>query len=223
MLNKKNLILLISAIIMLILSIVWTILVSNNIFYNIDNTIVNFVVNNRGNKNNILYYICRILTEIGFIYFIIPVIIVILILCKFDLKSFILAIGTLFQFIINTIIKNIIKRPRPDKLYHWMNESSFSYPSGHSMTSCFMYGFIIFIIIKSNFKNKTKIILSIISTLAILTVGFTRIILSVHYFSDVLGGFLWGVSLILFSVIIYNIFICKYNGLKNIILKHHKE
>ncbi len=223
MINKKNIILLISTIIILILSIVWSILVTNNVFYNIDNSIIEFIVSNRGNKNNLLYYLCRILTELGFIYFIIPLIIIILLLCKFDLKSLIFAFGVLFQFIINTIIKNIVKRPRPNELYHWMNESSFSYPSGHSMTSCFMYGFIVFIIFKSNLKNKTKIILSIMSFFAIIIVGITRIILSVHYFSDVIGGFLWGLSVILISVIIYNTFSFKYNGFKNKILKHHKE
>ena len=108
-------------------------------------------------------------------------------------------------YIINTIIKNIIQRPRPDIL-RLITETWYSFPSWHTMHAVALYWLII---ILSFFfiKNKTmKLIITIISLAMILWIATSRIYLWVHYFSDVLWWFL--ISL-LYLCIIKNIFFTK--------------
>ena len=108
-------------------------------------------------------------------------------------------------YLLNTIIKNIIQRPRPDIL-RLITETWYSYPSWHTMHAVALYWLII---ILSYFfiKNKTmKFIISIVSLLMILCIATSRIYLWVHYFSDVLW---WLLLSLLYLCIIKNIFFTK--------------
>ena len=94
---------------------------------------------------------------------------------------------------LNLLLKNILQRPRPTE-FRLINETGYSFPSGHSMISMAFYGFIIYLIYKY-VKNK-KIKYTLITALSILIffIGISRIYLGVHYTSDVLGGFLISIS-----------------------------
>ena len=113
-----------------------------------------------------------------------------------------IAINLLMQSILNLSIKSIFQRPRPIE-YKLIEESGYSFPSGHSMASMAFYGFIIYLVYK-NIKNKyIKWSLIVLLTLLIITIGFSRIYLGVHYTSDVLGGFLLTIAyLMLYTSII---------------------
>ena len=186
------------------LFITWSILVGNNVLNNVDNNIVSFVVSFRGEKYGAIYWISRIITELGFVYVMIFIFVLFFIFSRINIYSLILSLGTLTNYLANFIVKIIVRRPRPLEEFRWMSESSFSYPSSHTMCSTFLYGFLAYIIYKSNLKNKYKYPLMILSILVIFIVGFSRIILSVHYFSDVVGGFLFGVSFVMLSIILDN-------------------
>lgn len=101
----------------------------------------------------------------------------------------------------NIILKNIFLRPRPIVSYYI--ENGYSFPSGHSTIAVAFYGFIIYFLL-SNFKNNKKINTSVFFIiLLILLIGLSRIYLGAHYFSDVLGGFILGLSIFLFVVFIF--------------------
>lgn len=107
--------------------------------------------------------------------------------------------------ILNQLLKRIVQRPRPEK-FRIINESGYSFPSGHSMISMAFYGFLIYLIYK-NVKNKyLKWSLMIILGLLIISIGISRIYLGVHYTSDVLAGFLISIS----YLIIYTSIISKF-------------
>ena len=101
--------------------------------------------------------------------------------------------------LLNQILKYIIQRPRPTE-YRIIDESGYSFPSGHSMVSAAFYGFLIYLIFK-NVKNKyLKWGLIILLSFLIIMIGTSRIYLGVHYTSDVLAGFLISISyLIVFT------------------------
>ena len=100
-----------------------------------------------------------------------------------------ISVNSINSVIINSIFKRIIRRERPIVL-HLIEETGFSFPSGHSMAAMSFYGFLIYLIAKSNFNKYTKIIyISLLSTIIIL-VGISRIYLGVHYASDIIGGYL---------------------------------
>ena len=89
---------------------------------------------------------------------------------------------------LNTILKNIVQRPRPTE-YRIINETGYSFPSGHSMVSMAFYGYLIYLIFKLVKNKKIKIPLIIILSILIGSIGISRIYLGVHYTSDVLAGF----------------------------------
>lgn len=111
--------------------------------------------------------------------------------------SGVLIISTIF----NNVLKVIFCRERPDVL-KLVFEDSYSFPSGHTMASVSMYGILIYILIKSNINKKLKVILiSILSILPIL-VGLSRVYLGAHYISDIIGGFLVSIILLLIETYI---------------------
>lgn len=100
----------------------------------------------------------------------------------------------------NRIIKALVKRPRPPQIYHLVKETNYSFPSGHSMSAMIGYGLLIIEVYQSSLKYK-KLIMTLLAMM-ILLIGLSRIYLGVHYFSDVIGGFLLSLSYLLF--IYYN-------------------
>lgn len=105
---------------------------------------------------------------------------------------------------LNQVLKHIIQRPRPTE-FRIINESGYSFPSGHSMVSAAFYGFLIYLIYKKVKNKYLKWSLITILSILIILIGTSRIYLGVHYTSDVIGGFLVAVSyLIIYTSIIKN-------------------
>ena len=99
--------------------------------------------------------------------------------------------------ILNQTLKSLLQRPRPTG-FRIINETGYSFPSGHSMISMAFYGFLIYLIYK-NVKNKyLKFTLIIILFILIISIGLSRIYLGVHYTSDVLAGFLLSIAYLIF-------------------------
>lgn len=88
------------------------------------------------------------------------------------------------------ITKILLHRQRP--LDALVTEKSFSFPSGHSLISMALYGLLIYIICLNFEKKSQKITIISIGTIIILLIGISRLYLGVHYFSDVLGGYIIG-------------------------------
>ncbi len=92
---------------------------------------------------------------------------------------------------LNELLKQIVQRPRPEG-YRLIAEQGFSFPSGHSMVAMAFYGLFIWMIWRYEADARLKWLKSAGFVAIIALVGFSRIYLGVHYFSDVLAG--WCVS-----------------------------
>ena len=109
--------------------------------------------------------------------------------------------------IINTIIsagiiivsKNIFLRERP--LIGSELLSSYSFPSGHSLIATTYYGFLIYLIKRSKCKEEYKVIGTTLLTTLIVLICLSRLVLNVHYVTDVVGGVILGLVILL--VLIY--------------------
>lgn len=99
-----------------------------------------------------------------------------------------------------TVTKLIIHRPRPELAYYV--ERGFSFPSGHSTIAVAFYGFVAYILFRRKRHWKMKANIVFWGLLTILTIGFSRIYLSVHYLSDVIGGFMMGALWLIIGIII---------------------
>ncbi len=118
------------------------------------------------------------------------------------------ASGAIFVTILNKIIKNIVQRPRPDDILHLVQEGGFSFSSGHSITSVFVYGILIYLI-RTNAQNYALAnVLTVLLCIPLIGVGVSRIYLGVHYPSDVLAGWCLGISVIVLMVEILYRFGC---------------
>ena len=100
-------------------------------------------------------------------------------------------------FIFNYILKLIFVRNRPIDI-NLITETGYSFPSGHAMISLAVYGLLIYLLGKSNYKYK-RLGIILLSTLIIL-IGISRIYLGVHYTSDVLAGYIISFSYLLFFI-----------------------
>ena len=110
---------------------------------------------------------------------------------------------------LNQLLKNILQRPRPTE-FRIIEETGYSFPSGHSMVSMAFYGYLIYLIYKYVKNKYVKWILILLLSILICSFGVSRIYLGVHYTSDVLGGFLVSISyLVLFISTVNKFFIEK--------------
>lgn len=111
------------------------------------------------------------------------------------------SIVTSLSGILNIMLKNIFERQRPllDQLVY---EDSFSFPSGHSMATATIYSMIIYLSCKYIKNKKLKYLVNILSVMLIFLIGISRIYLRVHYFTDVIAGWILGIVIVLmFSII----------------------
>lgn len=175
----------------LLIFIIILILVSNGYTQSLDEAITSYFVSIR---TPIVTKIMEVLSFLGST----PTYVVITIIIMFiELKEGLFYGGhLLITQLINRVIKFIIKRPRPDKINWLVQESNYSFPSGHAMSAMCGYGLLYIKFKNSNFKYKN--ILCIISIAMVFLISISRIYLGVHYFSDVLAGMILALSYILF-------------------------
>lgn len=111
----------------------------------------------------------------------------------------------------NTLLKNLIQRPRPTIIPQLASEPTFSFPSGHSICSTVFYlllAFAVFTITKNTKNKATKnllIALSLIFTILPFFIAFSRVYLGVHYPSDVLAGVFLGLSFVFARLLLLSI------------------
>ena len=181
-LNKKNIV----TYILLLLFLILTILVFTNNFSYIDDKIESFILSIR-NKN--LTDTMNTITNIGSAYLLIVITILLLFFLKNKKTCLLITLNLIFSFLSSQIVKFILQRERPINI-GLVSASGYSYPSGHSMVSMAYFGFIAYLIYKNISNVFLKIIFIMLFILLSIVIGFSRIYLGVHYFSDVLGGFL---------------------------------
>jgi membrane-associated phospholipid phosphatase len=103
---------------------------------------------------------------------------------------------------LNNILKDAAARPRPS-LEHFTAAEGYSFPSGHSMLGMILYIFAAYLLIEALRGEAAKFIIVVLAFLLLLLIGASRIILQVHYPSDVAGGFAIGYIWVVISIFIY--------------------
>lgn len=107
---------------------------------------------------------------------------------------------------LNTLVKIVIRRPRPteDLVHVFQSLNSYSFPSGHTMFYMTFFGFLLFlafVLLKHSWKRRLLIFL--LSALIIL-IGPSRMYLGEHWGSDVLAGYLLGSLTLILTIQIYH-------------------
>ncbi len=156
----------------------------------IDAAITDYFYNNRSDALELIMYIITYLGEI-----LVYIGMLLLLYYLWDKKRTYRTMSLLISStVINVSTKAIFDLPRPPSVQHsdYINEISPGLPSGHAQLSTTFWGML------GIFLKKVMIVFSILLPLLI---GFSRIYLGVHWFTDVIMGY--GIALIILALYIF--------------------
>jgi undecaprenyl-diphosphatase len=100
------------------------------------------------------------------------------------------------------VLKNLVKSPRPHLIappppLHMAR--GYGFPSGHSLMSIAILGSVAAVLARHSDVPAVKVVVTLCSVVLILGVGISRVYVGVHWANDVVGGYLFGGSLLVLS------------------------
>ncbi|MER5887172.1 phosphatase PAP2 family protein [Streptomyces sp. NPDC001941] len=104
--------------------------------------------------------------------------------------------------LIGLLVKNVVERARPHLPDPVAHAPGFSFPSGHAMTattSCAVVLLVLLPLVPARWRPLPWAV----AVTSVLGVGFTRIALGVHWFSDVVGGWLLGLAVVTATTLVF--------------------
>ena len=108
--------------------------------------------------------------------------------------------------LLNKILKYLFQRPRPHFDDPLLSLTSYSFPSGHTMTATVVYGVLAAYFFSTTQDWRRRVVIFFVASFLILLVGFSRMYLGVHYLSDVLGAMAEGLAwLALCLTVVYSL------------------
>lgn len=102
--------------------------------------------------------------------------------------------------VLNLLLKSAFHRPRP-QILQLVHESGYGFPSGHAMLAVACYGFLIVLCLRFAKKAGRRVPVCLLAVLVLL-IGVSRVYLGVHYASDVVGGYLAGLSWLMLFILL---------------------
>jgi undecaprenyl-diphosphatase len=102
--------------------------------------------------------------------------------------------ASLGGWFLNGALKQLFQRARPDVVPHLREAMSLSFPSGHALQSAAVYLTLGVLMMRFAHRRLTKIYCMVVAGLATVLVGLSRVYIGVHYPTDVIAGWLIGLS-----------------------------
>ncbi|MGW5350836.1 phosphatase PAP2 family protein [Streptomyces sp. NPDC004031] len=93
------------------------------------------------------------------------------------------------------LVKAVVERTRPALPDPVAHAPGFSFPSGHAMTATTSFAIFLLVLLPL-VPRAARGLCWLVSALAVVGVGFTRVALGVHWCSDVIGGWLLGLTVV---------------------------
>ena len=143
----------------------------------------------------------RAATFLGSSYFLFPAYCIVIgtLLAKKKYRYAIdIAVISVSSFIVMELLKRIFHRNRPD-LPIIKGITSYSFPSGHSLSSFIFFFILGYLVWKGNLSTTRKVLLIAVLLLVTLAIGISRVVLNVHYATDVIAGFCFGLLWVISS------------------------
>ncbi len=185
--------------ILLLIFILIMVLVLLGYTTSIDSYVYNLVTSNMTDgKNNFFKFI----TLLGSTKYMICMCIVFLIIAVLTNKKRLttnVILGLITSTIVNNVVKIIVCRERPDVL-KLVEETTYSFPSGHTMAATMLYGILIYYVYNSKLNKYIKILLITLLSLLIVLIMISRIYLGAHYVTDVVAGLFLSAFLVIIMV-----------------------
>jgi undecaprenyl-diphosphatase len=94
---------------------------------------------------------------------------------------------------INSGLKALFERPRPLHNHGFIVEHGWSFPSGHAFGAIVFYGMLAYVLLRlTPHRWHRWVVAGAIAMVSV--IGLSRIVLQVHYFSDVVAGYISGMA-----------------------------
>ncbi|MFJ4439276.1 phosphatase PAP2 family protein [Streptomyces sp. NPDC088923] len=97
--------------------------------------------------------------------------------------------------VVGLLVKLVVERARPAFADPVAHAPGYSFPSGHAMTALTSIAVILLALLPF-VPRAWRPVCWTLGTVSVLGVGFTRVALGVHWFSDVVGGWLLGLAVV---------------------------
>jgi membrane-associated phospholipid phosphatase len=109
---------------------------------------------------------------------------------------------TLVTWQVSNLLKNVFGRPRPD---YWVliHEPTYSYSSGHAMFALVVYGLWAWFVWNSSLPRTVRLVLAPLLALWAGGIVWSRMALSAHYPTDLVGGILLGITMLALAAAIW--------------------
>jgi undecaprenyl-diphosphatase len=117
-------------------------------------------------------------------------------------RALFVTLASFGAWFINAALKQLFQRPRPDVVPHLREIMTMSFPSGHALQSAVVYLTLGALLMQIAKRRVTKLYCMSVAMLATVLVGASRVYLGVHYPTDVLAGWLIGLSWALLCLMI---------------------
>lgn len=101
---------------------------------------------------------------------------------------------------VQTTVKAVVGRDRPVLEVVFATASSGSFPSGHAMGSTIVYGALLLVALPAVTNVGRRAGLAVGAATVVAAVGLSRLVLGVHYLTDVVGGWILGLAWLFSSV-----------------------
>ena len=109
-----------------------------------------------------------------------------------ELFLWIVAVGGVI--ILNRLLKDSFETLRPMVGHTDRFEQSTGFPSGHAMAAVVTYGLLAYLAVTHTTMRSVRVVSLLVAGAFIMLISFSRLFLSVHYLSDVLGGLAAGIA-----------------------------
>lgn len=108
------------------------------------------------------------------------------------LRAAVIALGSAMGAGLNSVLKQIFQRGRPEYATEFIPHSSWSFPSGHAMNSLVAYGIMVYVLLQHTHDSMRRRLIIAGTAILLFLIALSRVYLGVHYLSDVIAGWLAG-------------------------------
>lgn len=114
-------------------------------------------------------------------------------------EAVLLGMGLLILPLLQSGLKELVDRPRPAEHVVDLRAgfSSPSFPAGHVMSPTYLYGFLLYLSVRSTLPLTLRFSMGAWSACLLLFAAPPNVWLGVHWPSDILGGWAWGLVLLM--------------------------